>query len=127
MNNDEAKKCILLSKDYLKKGDREKAVKFAKKAVSLLDSSENNDWLKTVQNSPATSPNTTKEEKKPTEKIKEEDTARPYTKVQVETITRIIAKKKKGDLYGILNIEKESTEIEIKRAYRKLALLCHPG
>ena len=31
------------------------------------------------------------------------------------------------DCYGVLGLEKASTDVEVKRAYRKAALKWHPG
>lgn len=45
------------------------------------------------------------------------------TPEQISEIKRIKASK---DLYKILNIEKDATDDEIKKAYRKLALKLHP-
>ncbi|RKO99816.1 hypothetical protein CXG81DRAFT_13973 [Caulochytrium protostelioides] len=52
--------------------------------------------------------------------------SRPFTQDQVVGINRILAEKKKNNLYAILLIEKSATEGEIKKAYRKLALKFHP-
>ncbi|TPX64742.1 hypothetical protein SpCBS45565_g05631 [Spizellomyces sp. 'palustris'] len=52
--------------------------------------------------------------------------SRPFTPDQVEGIKRIKACKANGDLYAILGLEKGCAEIEIKKAYRKLALQFHP-
>ena len=60
-------------------------------------------------------------------KIEEEDKpARPFTAEQVEGIKRLSKFKQKGDLYGVLGLEKGCSDAEIKKAYRKLALQFHP-
>jgi DnaJ family protein B protein 12 len=46
-----------------------------------------------------------------------------YSQEQVEAVRKI---KKCKDYYQILGIEKDAAEIEIKRAYKKLALQFHP-
>ncbi|TPX37421.1 hypothetical protein SmJEL517_g00641 [Synchytrium microbalum] len=50
-----------------------------------------------------------------------------YTKEQVDGIKRIKDCRSRGDLYAVLGLRKgECTDDEIKKAYRKLALLFHP-
>jgi DnaJ family protein B protein 12 len=126
MNQDESLKCLRLSKDYLKKGERDKAEKFARKAIALNDTDEAQKWLKSLLSKPyvKSDKNSNKEDKP---NIPSASESRPYTEIQVQTIKTIIHKKSKGDLYGILNLEKDATDVDIKKAYRKLALLCHPG
>lgn len=46
-----------------------------------------------------------------------------YTQVQVDMINRIKSCK---DYYEVLNVTKESTDSEIKKSYKKLALQLHP-
>ncbi|KAI8609669.1 DnaJ domain-containing protein [Chytriomyces sp. MP71] len=50
----------------------------------------------------------------------------PFSDAQVAGIKRIRAMKAKGDLYGILGLEKGCAESDVKKAYRKLALQFHP-
>ncbi|KAK9238179.1 DnaJ domain-containing protein [Lipomyces kononenkoae] len=50
---------------------------------------------------------------------------RDYTPAQAEAVNRV-RKCKHHEYYAILDIEKTATDGDIKRAYRKLALLMHP-
>ena len=84
MNKDEADRCIKLSKEHLQTGNRDKALKFAKKAISLHDSPEAHHWLQTLlkasQDAPKQQAKQENKENKPkVEEVKEEQ--RPYTKV----------------------------------------------
>lgn len=58
--------------------------------------------------------------------IEESDTksSRTYTKEQEEAVKKIIANK--SDYYKVLNLNKDCSENDIKKAYRKLALKFHP-
>ncbi|KAK9473847.1 uncharacterized protein V1510DRAFT_406538 [Dipodascopsis tothii] len=51
--------------------------------------------------------------------------SREYTPAQAAAVNRV-RKCKHDEFYAILDIERTSTDGEIKRAYRKLALLMHP-
>ncbi|KAK7205797.1 DnaJ domain-containing protein [Myxozyma melibiosi] len=51
--------------------------------------------------------------------------SREYTPAQAESVKRV-RRCRHDEFYAILDIEKTATDGEIKRAYRKLALLMHP-
>ncbi|KAJ3039556.1 hypothetical protein HDV00_012132 [Rhizophlyctis rosea] len=147
MNKDEADRCLAISKQKFEAGNSEAAVKFAKKALALCETDEANEWLafltkhgnstpsssSSSSSAPASSSADTNLRNRSTASTSAtpaaaEDTtpSRPYTPDQVEGIKRIKACKTKGDLYAILGLEKGCTEVEIKKAYRKLALQYHP-
>lgn len=65
---------------------------------------------------PATSTQSQKQDEEPT-------ASSDYTKDQLEMVRRI---KRCKDYYEVLNVTKESTDSEIKKAYKKLALQLHP-
>nr|KAJ3414990.1 hypothetical protein HK105_001626 [Polyrhizophydium stewartii] len=89
MNEDEARRCLDLSKQKFANGETAAALKFANKSLALFETSEAKSW--------------------------------------VDGIKRILAVKAKGDLYGILGLQKGCAESDIKKAYRKqLALQFHP-
>jgi DnaJ domain len=128
MNKDEAVKCLELSKQFFSEGNTNKSVKFAKKSLTLFESTETKDWIEFLSTQSATTaePKEDATIRKRAAKPKEEEEKR-YTPQQVAAISKILKMKRNGDLYGILNLEKDASDADIKKAYRKLALTCHPG
>ncbi|KAJ3307123.1 DnaJ sub B member 14 [Kappamyces sp. JEL0829] len=128
MNRDEAEKCLNLSKKKHKMGDSEAALKFALKSVKLCETLDGKAWLSFLESAPTSSkPELRKSKSSPAMPKKEEDAPkRPFTPDQVKGIKSILDSKKKGDLYGIFGLEKSCSDNEIKKAYRKMALLYHP-
>ncbi|KAJ3108965.1 DnaJ sub B member 14 [Phlyctochytrium planicorne] len=139
MNADEAQRCLDISKAKFADGNSEAAVKFARKSLALCETDEGRSWLEFVQknsslkdqgSSSSSASAARKDASKPTapkaQPTPAEAPARPYTPEQVEGIKKIKAMKGKGDLYGVLGLEKGCEESEIKKAYRKLALQYHP-
>ena len=123
MNKDEALKCIDISRKMYKAGDIEGALKYAAKSQRLCDTVDGSKWLSFLKSNPNKDEiKPAKEKKKP----KVEETQRPYTPEQERSIKNILEHRKKGDLYGILGLEKGATDAEIKKQYRKLALRLHP-
>lgn len=114
MNAEEALKCVRLSKKHWVNGEREKAIKLARKSVTMYRCEETLAWLSEVDDS-----NT-----KPSNIEKEEPTAATYTKEQVDEVQKI--KDCGDDLYAILDVNKEVDENGLKRAYKKKALQFHP-
>lgn len=73
-----------------------------------------------------TSPDSNSAPRKRNVQQKSEDTEKKvpeYTKEQEEAVLRI---KKCKDYYEILGVSKDSTDSEVKKAYKKLALQMHP-
>ncbi|KAJ3272996.1 DnaJ, sub C member 18 [Terramyces sp. JEL0728] len=125
MNKDAALQALDISKQKWKAGDKAGAVKFAEKSIRLCESNEAEKWLSFISSStiPESKPQTRQRKAESTPK---EEPNRPFTPEQVEGIKKIKAHKAKGDLYGILGLEKGCSDNDIKKAYRKLALKFHP-
>ncbi|XP_058940298.2 dnaJ homolog subfamily B member 12-like [Pocillopora verrucosa] len=129
-NKDEALKCRRLAENYLKEGNKERAFKFLHKAQKLYPSKEVEDLIESLsKNGMSTgAKHETRDENlrhraangSATHSAPEE---KNYTPEQVEAVKKI---KKCKDYYEILGVNKEATEPELKKAYKKLALQFHP-
>ncbi|CCG82628.1 Uncharacterized J domain-containing protein C17A3.05c [Taphrina deformans PYCC 5710] len=136
MNRDEAQKCIEISTRKLAAGDVQGAVKFATKAASLHDSPEVQALLKKIAATPAgassgttssasTSSSANSTTQRPAVNREHTQPKREYTAEQ-EVLVKRVRKCNHTAFYEILAVKKESTDSEIKKAYRKLALQLHP-
>ncbi|CAG8493158.1 6339_t:CDS:2, partial [Acaulospora colombiana] len=132
VNKDEALRCLKIARDKLEAGEVSGAIKFARKSVSLFPTTEAEAFLKRAEStkttsnressshqSPPTSPSS------PSREHKQGRQTREYTMEQVEAVKRIRSCGV-NDYYSILSIRKESSDAEVKKAYRKLALQMHP-
>lgn len=138
-NKDEANRCIEIGQTALRLGNVEKAQKMFEKANRLFPCKRAEDLLKEVesrkhstdtkdtddgesqprrrkgtgeQSSSNSSSSGTRSSEPPT-----------YTPDQLTLVNKVLKCK---DLYEVLAVCKESTDAEIKKAYKKLALKLHP-
>ncbi|KAJ3063554.1 hypothetical protein HDU98_000671 [Podochytrium sp. JEL0797] len=138
MNEDASQQALLISKRKFEAREHAAALKFAEKSIRLCETSEGLVWLEFLRSQPAQPEQDEQPQQKrsdaseappkPKEKREEMEAppARPFTPAQEAGIKRIRAMKAKGDLYGILGLEKSASDAEVKKAYRKLALQFHP-
>eukprot|EP00834_Sanchytrium_tribonematis_P000028 NODE_2_length_91304_cov_0.692462.p28 type:complete len:356 gc:universal NODE_2_length_91304_cov_0.692462:41187-40120(-) len=104
-NAEEARKCLALAKKKFAEGDVDGAVRMAKKA-KRIDSTLNVEALLSKW-------------------TVEEEVETPLTDKQIEIMNRI-TRIDSTDFYAIMDLDKNCSETDIKKSYRKLALHLHP-
>ncbi|KAL4088526.1 hypothetical protein QTP88_023620 [Uroleucon formosanum] len=104
INKDESFKCLEKAEKYLQSKQFDLAEKFIRKSIKLFPMSRADELLKQLQEM--------------------KDTNKPdYTEEQANAVKKV---KNSQNYYTMLNIKTTATIPEIKKAYRKLALLLHP-
>ncbi|XP_050430588.1 RING finger protein PFF0165c-like [Adelges cooleyi] len=134
VNKDEAYRCLDRADYYLSEGNVEKAEKFINKSKKLFPTLEAEELLrklKVQKSKNYSSANTNKADEAKSKRPKNTPPGSPkgeknqpsYTKAQQDIVKRI---KQCKDFYDVLKIPKDATDTDIKKAYKKLALLLHP-
>mmetsp|Transcript_3067 Transcript_3067/g.4302 ORF Transcript_3067/g.4302 Transcript_3067/m.4302 type:complete len:411 (+) Transcript_3067:52-1284(+) len=129
-NKDEAEKCMEIGKSALRANDFSKAAKFFQKSLNLYKLPGAEGLLNRARENLNQKESKENEKQNKSENEKENlnngtANGRPYTDEQEKLCQEVVARKNKGH-YAVLLLEKNASEDEIKRSYRKLAVKCHP-
>nr|WOX63133.1 dnaJ-like protein subfamily B member 14 [Myzus persicae] len=127
-------RCLDRAEYYIIEGDIEKAEKFINKSKKLFPTSEADELLKKLKtqgsrkhstaNAKPDGQNAKKRKNTPPGSPRAERANQPtYTKAQLDTVKKVNNCK---DFYDVLSIKKDATDTDIKKAYKKLALVLHP-
>ncbi|KAL1210221.1 Chaperone protein dnaJ 49 [Cardamine amara subsp. amara] len=124
-NKDDASRCLRIAKDAIASNDKERALKFIRKAKRLNPSLSTDELVASCDNLDSVSKNQSLSEKLKTvdgdDKLETEKMK--YTEESMELVRNI---KRNSDYYAILGLEKNCSVEEIRKAYRKLSLKVHP-
>ncbi|KAJ8365714.1 hypothetical protein SKAU_G00145450 [Synaphobranchus kaupii] len=130
VNKDDAGRCIEIAIIALRNNQPEKALRFLEKAQQLFPTDKAKALLESItqngQSSNQSDPMRTSDGSGPRPRRPREeatDTAKFYTSDQMESVKRI---KQCKDYYETLGVDKDASEDDLKRSYRKLALKFHP-
>lgn len=129
-NKDEALKCIAIARSRLASGNKEIARKFVLKALRLYPSIDTS-GLESLIGSRRSPSKDRKAEVPPATSTdpsngaydSDNQSTSSFTRAQAEAVRKVLACK---DYYELLGVSKESTEDDIRRAYKSLALKFHP-
>lgn len=134
VNRDEAERCIEIATAALTNNETGKAHRFLEKAQRLFPTEKAKALLELISKNGFTPSQSYHQENTGTRHRRhredertspEEKTSRStsYTPAQLDAVKRI---KQCKDFYEILGVEKDATEDDLKKSYRKLALKFHP-
>ncbi|KAG0169520.1 hypothetical protein DFQ28_003598 [Apophysomyces sp. BC1034] len=123
-NKDEAIRCLSIAKNHYGNGNFSSAVKLTKKSISLYSTDEAKAFLVKAENQLAQqgpSTTTSTPQQKPSEKPIPE---KKYSPDQANAVKEVL--QCGTDYYKVLKLDKDCSEVQIKKQYRKLALQFHP-
>ncbi|KAJ1989313.1 Chaperone protein dnaJ [Coemansia spiralis] len=121
VNRDEAQRALLIAQDKWRMGDTAAALRLARKSHALYPTPQSTQLIKEYSGT-----NRTEKEKppQPSPEVKEEVKKDRFTDDQVTAVAEIM--KVKSDYYRVLGVDRAASSVELKKAYRKRALLFHP-
>lgn len=131
INKDEALRCLSIAKNHYGSGNYAAAARFARKSIKLYPTDEAKAFLEKAERSAAdepvgtstaTSSSSLNGSTKPAASSPTPSSDKKHTKEQVEAVKRILSCG--TDYYKVLSLEKDCTEVQIKKSYRKVCESC---
>jgi len=122
---------MAIGKRHLDTGNKDKAIKFLEKSISMFPTMEAKQMLARAKNlgkAPEPQPARTKASaegvrRRAAQRTEAPKDQRPYTKEQMELVNQC---RRCKDLYKMLGVPKDANDATIKKAYRKMAIKLHP-
>ncbi|KAJ2488362.1 Chaperone protein dnaJ [Coemansia sp. RSA 2050] len=132
VNRDEAARALDIAQKKWTAGDSAGALRIARKSHSLYPTALSEKLVAEYEKADSPLPPAKEAESelrsrsKPSSaaKAEEEENTRTHTPQQLASVRAVISAK--SDYYKVLGAERTATDVELKRAYRKSALLFHP-
>ncbi|CAG0915962.1 unnamed protein product [Notodromas monacha] len=134
VNKDEAIRCYEIAREHYRTGRQERAEKLLRKSISLFPTPEAEELLEEIGNKrrsshggndhgTRTSSNSRTSSEDKTSGQTFPNSESNYSTEQIEAVKRVKSCK---NFYEILNVSKDAADTELKKQYRRLALLLHP-
>lgn len=120
INKEEAIRCLRIAKNHYGTKNFEAALRLTKKSLKLYPTDEAKEFLAKAEMAAASAePNDIRqEEAKPARSATSDSSSKPSSSAQSQEVREILACG--TDYYKVLKVDKKCTEVEVKKAYRKV-------